>query len=431
MKKINFFSRVMLLVSALLITNGLFAQNNFNAWDMTTERPGATDGIACGNLNFTEKDITVEMWLNITSENFKKDVLVASTRHNGINGFSLDVSADGRLRGFFRNDDGDKLNGRTDFVFPFFFNKEDIVDKWVHVAIVFSSTDNIARSYLNGEVYENLEKSEGTPYEIGWVGNFRADNGNNVGGLRLGYWYGESGKFYGKIADFRVWSVGRTDEEIKANYNKNLTGTSQDNPGLYINYRFYTHERGFINDAYPDVAANKGWCNPEGGWNTYYKRETLSALPQNLAIADQSLSWDNADGKWEVTVFKAEDNDQVVTSTVDVNSIVLNQIDELQENVNYYAQVRTLNNGVLSGQVTSENFTITKMPTSMNEEVKNITFYVKNGSLVVNAEKPQTLNIYTASGQLVRSLNLVAGENTISGLLKGFYLTNNKKIVIR
>lgn len=433
MKKMNFLNRLVMLVSALLITSGMYAQTSFQAWDMTTERPGATDGIACGNLGFTEKDITIELWLNISSANAVSGATIASTRHNGDNGFSLDITADGKIRAFFKNNASkDKLNGRTDNVFPFFIEKNDFVDKWVHIAFVFSS-NGIARSYLNGEVYEDLVKGTEpyTPYDIEWLGNFRSDNGSNVGGLRLGYWYNATGKFYGKIADFRIWSVGRTDEEIKANYNKNLTGTYEDNPGLYLNYRFYTYERGFINDAYPDVAANKGWCNPEGGWNTYYKRETLSGLPQNLTIASQALSWDTTDGEWEVTIFKAEGDEQVATETVTTNSIVLNELDELQESTNYYAKVRTLNNGVWSGLSTSENFTVTKSTTGLDEIEVKATMYVSNGSLIVNVEKSQTLNIYSVSGQLVRSLSLVAGENVISGLAKGFYLANNQKVIIR
>lgn len=426
MKKLNSFNRLLLLVIAILFNCGLYAQTNFYAWDMTTARPGATDGISCGTLGFTERDITIELWLNIPTANFTNGVTIASTRHDGARGFSLDVTSDGRLRGFFRNDDGDKLNGRDDFVFPFFFEKADIVDKWVHIAIVFSSTDNIARSYLNGEVYQDLVKSEDpyTPYEIGWIGNHGS-------AMRLGYWYEAPAKLYGKIADFRIWSVGRTDEQIKANYNKNLTGTYEDNTGLYINYRFYTYERGFINDANPSVSANKGWCNPEAGWNNYYTRETLSAYPQNLAVNEQVLSWNTGAGEWEVSVFKSADDTNVFTDTITTNSITVNEIEALANNTSYYAKVRTLNNGVWSGQVTSEVFTVSKVSTGFDKIENQTTLRVNNGVLIINAEHPQTLNIYAVNGQLIRSVNVVAGENTVLNLSKGLYLVNNQKIVIR
>ena len=432
MKKFNAFNRMLLLVSAILLSCGLYAQNNFYAWDMTTARPGATDGISCGTIGFTEKDITVEMWLNIPEANFTSGVTIASTRHADNAGFSLDVSTDGRLRGFFLNTSGEKLPGRTDGVFPFFFNKADVVNKWVHIAIVFSSTDNIARSYLNGEVYEDLVKSTEpyTPYEIEWIGNFRP-SGSNVGALRLGYWYAASAKLYAKIADLRIWSVGRTDEQIKANYNKNLTGTYEDNPGLYINYRFYTYERGFINDANPTVTSNKGWCNPEAGWNNYYKRETLSAYPQNLAVNEQVLSWNTGAGEWEVSVFKSADDTNVFTDTITTNSITVNEIEALANNTSYYAKVRTLNNGVWSGQVTSEVFTVSKVSTGFDKIENQTKLRVNNGVLIINAEHPQTLNIYAVNGQLIRSVNVVAGENTVSNLSKGLYLVNNQKIVIR
>lgn len=426
MKKFNAFNRMLLLVSAILLSCGLYAQNNFYAWDMTTARPGATDGISCGALSFTETDFTIEMWLNIPTSNFTNGVTIASTRHDGVKGFSLDVSSDGRLRGFFRNDNGDKLNGRTDFVFPFFFEKADIVDKWVHIAIVFSSTNNVARSYLNGEIYQDLVKSVDPyePYEIGWIGN-------HTSAMRLGYWYAASAKFYGKIADFRIWSVGRTDAEIKANYNKNLIGTYEDNPGLYINYRFYTYERGFINDANPTVTTNKGWCNPETNWNTYYTRETLSAYPQNLAENEQVLSWDTGAGEWEVSVFKSADDINVFTDTITTNSITVNEIEALANNTSYYAKVRTLNNGVWSGQVTSEVFTVSKSPTGVDINQNQTKLRVNNGTLIINVEHPQTMNIYAINGQLIQSVSIVAGKNTVSNLSKGLYLINNQKIVIR
>lgn len=426
MKKMYFFNRMLLLVSAILMTGGLYAQTNSYAWDMSATRPGATDGISCGTLGFTETDITIELWLNIPTSNFNNGVTIASTRHDGVKGFSLDVTSDGKLRGFFRNDNGDKLNGRTDFVFPFFFEKADIIDKWVHIAIVFSSTNNIARSYLNGEVYQDLVKTTDPyePYNIGWIGN-------GTGALRLGYWYAASAKFYGKIADFRIWSVGRTDAEIKANYNKNLTGTSEDNPGLYLNYRFYTYERGFINDANPTVATNKGWCNPEAAWNTYYTRETLSLQPQNLSIADGLLTCDTSTGAWEVNVYKADDNTLAFSDTINTNSLSLNSIEELSEGVTYFAKVRTQNNGFWSGQVTSEPFTVTKISTGVDKIEQQTTVRVSNGSLIINTENSQTVNIYAVSGQLIRRINIVAGENIVSNLPKGIYLVDNQKVVVR
>lgn len=429
MKKTNILNRFALTVLAMLMVGGIFASNNFYAWDMTTERSGA-NGIACGSLSFEEKDFTIELWLNIPTSNLTNGVTIASTRHDGTHGFSLDIAADGRLRGFFRNDNGDKLNGRTDYVFPFFFEKPDFADKWVHIAIVFSSTDNVARSYLNGEVYQDLVKNADpyTPYSIGWVGNFKP-NGDNVGAMRLGHWYEAAGQFYGKVADFRIWSVGRTDAQIKENYNKNLQGTYEDNPGLYLNYRFYTYERGFINDANPSEGANKGWCNPEAGWNNYYGRETLAVSPKNLTLdpEDKILSWDAADGEWEVAIHRASDGELVYTDTISTNSKNL-QVNGLTT-ANYYAKVRNVNNGFWSGQVQSENFQL--VASSVDKVESSLSFKVVNATLVVNVDQAQTLNIYSVSGQLIRSVNLVAGENQIQGLAKGLYIANNHKIVIR
>ncbi len=410
--------------------NPLAEPEDFYAWGMYSARPGNTDGISCGNLEFTGKDITIELWLNIPTENFTNGVTIASTRHDGTHGFSLDISGD-RLRGFFRNDNGDKLNDRNDYVFPFFFAKEDIIDKWVHITLVFSSTNNIARSYLNGEVYEDLVKSS-SPYEsynIGWIGNFKAD-GSNVGGLRVGYFYDASAKLYGKIADLRIWSVGRTDEQIKDNYNKNLAGNYFNNSGLYLNYKFNNYEQTFINDARPEVATNNGWCNPATNWDAYYTREVLAAYPRNLDITDETLSWDISDGEWEVSIFNEEDT-EVFTNIINDNSVSLKSIDALVANTTYYAKVRTYNNGVWSGQATSGTFTLATSTTKIDTLENSFTIVSKDNTLIINSDSPRTMTLRAIDGRMVRNINIGEGKNIIEDLAKGIYLINNQKVIIK
>lgn len=406
--------------------NSVVEEGDFYACDMSAARPGDQDGISCGNIEFTGKDITIELWLNIESANFTSEAMIASTRINGNKGFSLDVTKDAtQLRGFFRNDNGDKLNGRTDYVFPFFFAKADVVDKWVHIAIVFSSTNNIARSYLNGEIYEDLVKSTEPyePYNIGWIGNENFS-------MRLGYWYAATAKLYAQMADFRIWSVGRTDEQIKENYNKNLVGDNLSNYGLYLNYKFDNYERNFVNNANPTVATNSGWYNPATDWNTYYTQETLSAYPRNLAIAEGVMSWDATDGEFEVVVFNEEDT-QVASTSVDVNSISLSTISGLSENTNYYAKVRTLNNGFYSGWVTSDNFTVTKTATGIDMLGNTFTVVSKANELIINSDSPRTMNLRAIDGRTVRVVNVSEGETVVSGLSAGIYLLDNQKVVIK
>ncbi|MFT3751558.1 MAG: hypothetical protein QM800_01300 [Paludibacter sp.] len=93
--------------------------------------------------------------------------------------------------------------------------------------------------------------------------------------------------------------------------------------------------------------------------------------------------------------------------------------------------MRTLNNGFYSGSVTLANFSISRQVTGLDVVKNKLVFTVSNGSLIINAEKAQTLNIYAVSGQLVRSVNAVAGDNEVKNLSKGLYLINNNKIIIK
>ncbi|NDW10713.1 LamG domain-containing protein [Dysgonomonas sp. 520] len=427
MKKMNFFNRVVLIVSALLVTSGLFAQTDFNAWEFKSGSNGI--GSAHG-LDFVSNSITVEYWINMAPTGLVKNTNIMETFGDpyGININVRENSEKGNaleMRLFLKD-----ATSPTPQAISFFIPTEYYIEKWAHIAFVVSEAENKAFVYVNGEQFGEATATGG------YYGNYRkSDNARrtfNLGGL---FWNNNNPALIDtKLADVRVWSVARTAEEIKANYNKHLTGTHEENPGLYLNYRFDAFIRPFNNDANPRTAdsndeINRGWANPNvGNWKELHGLETLSAYPRNIAFSDQVLSWDTSDGTWEVTIFDTDDQ-EVHSETVATNSISMNDIDALSDGTTYYAKVRTLNNGVYSGFVTSDNFT--KATTGIGETEIGATFYVNNGSLIVNAESAQTLNIYALSGQLVRSIDIVAGENVINGLPKGFYLANNQKIIIR
>lgn len=421
MKKVNFLNRTLLLFAAIVSMSvfNLNAQTDFKSWEFKSGHAG----IAGGNLTFIGHSITIEFWMNMTQA-------TASTASSNVfetfldpNGVNICIRANGtggplELR-FFAKD-----TQATPQAVYFYVPSATYTEKWTHFAFVISEADQKAYLYVNGE----LLGEKAAPG--GYYGNYKTD-GTSTRGFNIGGAFWSSPKFYGKFADIRVWSVARTAEEIKANFNKNLVGTYADNTGLYLNYRFYTFERGILNDANPDVTTNKGWCNPSTDWNTFYGIETLSAYPRNLAIADGSLAWDTSDGAWEVNVYKSDDNTLAFSDTINTNSILLNSIEALSNGVSYYAKVRTVNNGFWSGSVTSENFTVTKQTTGLDPVGQKMVYRIINGSLVVSAENAQTLNVYSVNGQLIRSVNLVAGDNYIDNLSKGLYLINNKKIIIK
>lgn len=66
---------------------------------------------------------------------------------------------------------------------------------------------------------------------------------------------------------------------------------------------------------------------------------------------------------------------------------------------------------------------------TVNNEGMNI--YFANGNVNITADKAQQINIYGVDGRLVRSERLNEGNNIITGLVKGIYIVNNKKVVVR
>ena len=65
--------------------------------------------------------------------------------------------------------------------------------------------------------------------------------------------------------------------------------------------------------------------------------------------------------------------------------------------------------------------------TVVNDEMSIV---AQGGIIYINVVIPQAVAIYNASGMLVREVQLQAGDNAIDSLPKGFYIVNNKKVVL-
>ena len=78
--------------------------------------------------------------------------------------------------------------------------------------------------------------------------------------------------------------------------------------------------------------------------------------------------------------------------------------------------------------ITSSEGGTTGLTTDKSE---NETVYTAGGNLYINnVLNKRTINIYNILGQNVRSVELNAGNNTISGLSKGIYIVNGKKVCL-
>lgn len=104
-------------------------------------------------------------------------------------------------------------------------------NEWTHIAVTFNKTE--AKVFINGELKGRLTISEYIPTQdhIFKIGDLSMFSGRN---------------FRGKMFDFRAWSVVRTEQEIKDNYKKLLSGTE---PGLVANWTFVLQGANSILDS--------------------------------------------------------------------------------------------------------------------------------------------------------------------------------------
>jgi hypothetical protein len=413
MKRIVFLNRLVLIAVCAMMSLLVVRAQDFRAWEFKTGH----GGITTGKLDFASRSLTIEMWLNLEWGTIVKGQNISSTMDDGQRGFSISFvenplkNKEIELRLFTKTDQEVAGDNNTRKNIIIFLPREEFENKWGHVAYVVSEADNRGYAYLNGQLYGD------TIAPGGWTGNHPSK------GFAIGTWYNDS-KPIGKIADYRIWSVARTAQQIADNYNRHLD--ADDKTGLVLNYKFSAPERGQENAA---GANNKGWCNPETNWSNFHGYEILSACPRNIAFAGNRLSWDVSDGAWEVALFNADD-EPAGTFTTNQNSISLSGRD-LDPGVTYYAKVRTLNKGFYSGWVASGTFYVENPSTDISLSANGkLTVYAANGVVIITADAAQALPVHSVDGRLVRTVNLSEGKNVVNGLAPGIYLINQQKIVI-
>lgn len=289
---------LIILISSLNLIIAKAGSGDYGAWNLTTDH----NGMNCGNLNFAEKEFTVEFWIYIDEQDGKNTdgTAIISNRHDGSHGFTVSLNKNTNnqnkidLRFWFKT--------VNDAIYAMWIPRENLSNKWNHLAFIISSKEKKASVYLNTELFSTIENFNGD-----WKGNIKAD-GSNVGNLWLASWY-TSPKLNGKIADFRTWNTARSINDIKENYKKTLTGTE---PRLQ---KYYT-----------------------------FDDEVFAQKPVKLVIENDHLTWTAEGENWEVEVRSLTDNSVLKSETVYEESYSLVGLAP-----NSIIYVRTFNNGFYSG----------------------------------------------------------------------------------
>ncbi|MFG0260170.1 MAG: LamG-like jellyroll fold domain-containing protein [Phycisphaerales bacterium JB041] len=178
------------------------------------EMDGTDDSVLVEG-DFVYAQLTVEAWVRPTSfhPSFTAGVVTYGSRARSSFDFGIGRAADPRMRFFINYNQGQQTIGGTQ---PLALNE------WQHLAVTYDGTT--ARLYLNGEL--DAERV---------LGNAILPSGPDAL-LAIGDDYPGSSEFIGGSFDeVRVWSVVRTESEIRDSRFTPLVG---DEPGLAAYYTF-------------------------------------------------------------------------------------------------------------------------------------------------------------------------------------------------
>lgn len=179
---------------------------------------GADDSITIANDNVLNpvNSITIEAWIKPSNLNTYRVIL--QKQHSSVNGFSYGIR-------FTKNS---LLFWPTSITFNHVF----IEDELIHVAVTYDG--NEAKTYVNG-VLDNIKTRSGT-----------IDTSTYP--LVIGNW--RNGQYYsGFLDEVRIWNRTLSQQEIKNNMNRRLTG---DEEGLVAYYRCDEGEGTALIDSSPN-----------------------------------------------------------------------------------------------------------------------------------------------------------------------------------
>jgi len=207
--------KITLLVLGLYCGWATFAQNQSLEFD------GVDDYVSLEqNFDFQATDqFTVEAWIKVDNTGFYQQVI--SKLDSDFTGWGLQVENDGRLGAYLFADY--LVNQRSvDGTFVVADNQ------WHHVAMSFDGVDTIVL-YVDGEI-DPISDINNAGATLGSIANAADTHIGNYEGT------GSPGEFLnGQIDDLRIWNGVRSDAEILANYNTELSGNESN---LMAYYKF-------------------------------------------------------------------------------------------------------------------------------------------------------------------------------------------------
>jgi hypothetical protein len=186
-------------LSAAQVQNEYLGANNYGSqFTNSVKMNGANDQIELGST-YTQQIFTVEMWVKpgATQNNFAN--LIDNNHTNFINWVCQQNASNTNLYGF-----GVNTNGVSNGVE---FQLQNNV--WQHIALIKDAT--VVQVFVNGVLIQSNPISG----SINYSGQF----------LRLGNWGGGGRNWNGTMDEVRYWNTARTQAQIVANMNSQLTGS--------------------------------------------------------------------------------------------------------------------------------------------------------------------------------------------------------------
>ncbi len=204
--------------------NSVSDGNSVNVADGALSLDGTNDyvSVPVGTVNNLSTG-TIETWVYLDAN---ANETIFSKQHDGSNSYGIfGIGHSSSSGGGFTDQTDGKVYFRA-------LNTGDLLEssatlqtgQWYHLALSFTGSE--ARLYVNGDL------------DMVQSGNFAIPDDTSSGtsqDARIGSWKNNASTFDGRIEEFRVWSDVRTAEEIRDNYDQQLTGSEAN---LQAYYRF-------------------------------------------------------------------------------------------------------------------------------------------------------------------------------------------------